>query len=447
MLSSAVLFSVRQKIVPYWPIFLLFVFSAYLLSCVMRPPLADVMAGILLLVGLFGLRGSLRYLEQNPLARYEKYLLITLALYALVTVISFIYWPATRESHMRLEDDLKFLMFIPLYLVLRQYHFNVSALLVVFMVFAFLLGVVSILIYVQGCCASAYWPNIHPFFDMHVWNRPSGSVNPMRYGVIALITAGVLVNAKLIFKGKRWSLKMALLVGFVLALVACFLTQTRGVWLSVPVLCLAYMLYLFKSGQAKYMWTLLLVSVVLMVGLSQSNFIEKRINTTVHNLERYAQGDGQSSLGVRLDMYKFSFSLFTQNPIFGHGLGVYKAKAKAALDNGELEGVSVHVAKRRTPHNEFFLALIERGLIGLLAVLALFLVPGYIFYRALKSKDEAVVFYGLNGLVLLLVFFVAGQTGTLFNHNVFTHFYILLVLMFVSQINVVGRLQASPYKS
>jgi hypothetical protein len=37
---------------------------------------------------------------------------------------------------------------------------------------------------------------------------------------------------------------------------------------------------------------------------------------------------------------------------------------------------------------------------------------------------------------MLTVFFVSGQTGTLFNHNLFTNFYIIMVLLFVSQIRV-----------
>jgi hypothetical protein len=66
----------------------------------------------------------------------------------------------------------------------------------------------------------------------------------------------------------------------------------------------------------------------------------------------------------------------------------------------------------------------------------LFTVPGFIFYRPVKSRSDDITFYGLCGLSMLTVFFVAGQTGTLFNHNLFTNLYIIMVLLFVSQIRV-----------
>lgn len=433
------------------PNILLFVVAVYLLSAVLIPPLADAMAIVLLLIGLVGLRAGVQYLRVSPLLGVEKFLLFIFFGYSLVSIASFLYWPYTKDSHMRLEDDLKFMLFIPLYLVLRLYCFNWNVLLYVFAIFAILLGVSSVLIYLEGCCSPPYLPNIHPYFDIFSWNRPSGSVNPMRYAAVALIVMAFLVNAKLVIRGKGVPLNAALMLAIVLALVACILTNTRGVWLAIPVLLVAYLYFLYKQGQFKYVWLVLAVAGLLSVAILQSSFVQKRINTTLHNFELYGQGYVDTSLGARLDMYKFSLTLISQNPLWGHGLGGFKAKAQEARKRGEIEGAARELGVRRTPHNEFLQVLIERGVLGLFVVLGLFFIPAVIFYRALKSKDEGVLFYGLNGMVVLLVFFVAGQTGTLFNHNVFTHFYIILILLFASQITVLdcraeqGRVIKSNY--
>jgi O-antigen ligase len=136
-------------------------------------------------------------------------------------------------------------------------------------------------------------------------------------------------------------------------------------------------------------------------------------------------------------MYKASLILTEERPVFGHGLGVFREKSKELKDSGALgKNIRAQVGIRKTPHNEFFQALVERGLIGLIATVLLFAVPGFIFYRAVKSRSDNITFYGLCGLSMLTVFFVAGQTGTLFNHNLFTNFYIIMVLLFVSQIRV-----------
>jgi O-antigen ligase len=424
--------SLREYISSKLSCLLLSVFTAYFLTTVFKPDFSDVMAATLVLIGLFCLKGSLKSLKKSPLGQLEQYLLVAFVVYAIVTIVSFSYWPSTRHGHMRLEDDIKFLFFIPLYMVLRQYQLRTRAILTVFIIFALLLGVVPIVQYIGISQYNEYWFKFDDAFRDH-W-RPSGSVNPMRYGVIALVLAGWLLNAKLVFKDKTWSLRFALLLGFVLALVGCFLTQTRGVWLAIPVLILAYLFYVFRMGRDRYIWVILLTSIVFLVSLSQSNLVQKRLDITLSNLQQYQEGNGNSSLGARLDMYKFSLKLFTDNPIFGHGLGVFKTKAQEARIDGQLAGMSTELGKRRTPHNEFFQALVERGVIGLVVTIMLLIAPGVIFYKALKSRSRKSVYYGLNGIVLLIIFFVAGQTGTLFNHNVFTHFYIIMVLLFASQI-------------
>ena len=171
-----------------------------------------------------------------------------------------------------------------------------------------------------------------------------------------------------------------------------------------------------------------------MAGVFSTGLVRDRIDTTVYNIERYKQGDSDSSVGARLDMYEFSWGLFLQAPLFGHGLGAFKEKAIEAREGGLLDDKSRVIGIVNTPHNEFFLAAVERGLVGLFVLLLLFAVPGYIFSRAAFSYDYVVAYYGVSGIGLLVVFFVAGQTGTLFHHNVFTHFYILMMFLFVSQI-------------
>jgi O-antigen ligase len=434
---SAFFLSLSQKTHNAPPYLLAVILSCYLLASVINPAASDLMVILLLIAGFIGILGSFRYLKSNPLMLFEKVFLSVFALYTVISVVSFLYWPATRNSHMRVEDDLKFLLFIPLYLVFRRYEFNAQLMVAIFVLFSIVLGVVSVLIFVQGCCSFKYWPDVGPYFDILNWNRPSGSVNPMRYAVVALIMSVFLVNYRLIFVRSGGLLNALAILGVGLSLLACFLTQTRGVWLATPILFLAYLFYLFKKGSARFLWVWVFVGLVSIFAVFQTDILQQRVDRTFHDLELYQQGDSNSSVGARLDMYEFSFSLFLQKPVFGHGLGVFKAKAQEARNSGLLDGKSSAIGVVRTPHNEFFLALVERGIIGLLAVCMLFIIPCYIFYRAaMDYRGKTISYFGLSGLGMMIIFFVAGQTGTLFNHNVFTHFYILVTLLFVSQIVV-----------
>jgi O-antigen ligase len=406
------------------------VFVCFLLLSVFALDYSEIFAGLLLLLGFVAFVNFKEGSRRLPFSDLEKYLLVALALYSLLSIVAFLYWPITKESHMRVEDDLKFLMFIPLYLLVRQMSFDRKKLIVVVALLSTLMGGVSLVQYLQFDFIVA----LYPFTYI---NRPSAGVNPMRYAVIAVLAVCFIFNFWVTYKNKSNFMRVCLLLAMILGMVACVLTQTRGVLLSLPLLALLYGYYLYRKGDRKYLLAFLVGVFLIFLGASQSSFVQKRIDTTVLNVERYMAGDGISSLGVRLDMYKACMILFKESPVFGHGLGVFREKSKELKDAGSL-GDKVHdeVGSRKTPHNEFFQAVIERGLIGLLVTMFLFIVPGLIFYRATISSDRDVSFYGLSGMSLLVVFFVAGQTGTLFNHNLFTNFYIIMVLLFVSQIRV-----------
>lgn len=101
------------------------------------------------------------------------------------------------------------------------------------------------------------------------------------------------------------------------------------------------------------------------------------------------------------------------------------------------------MGKWANPHNEILQVMVEKGAIGLITLLLLFAAPGYLFLQALNGADDSVLgqkikFYAMSGLSLLVVYAVAGQSVALFEHDVFNHFFTLVVLLFASQIRVVG---------
>jgi O-antigen ligase len=413
-------------------LFICIFITCFLLLSVFFPKYSEVFAVLLLLFGFSSIKGLRENTPESGLKNYEIWLIGSFAVYGLISMISFLYWPATRESHMRVEDDLKFLICIFLYLSLRRYEFNVHWLLKVFTLLALLMGLVSVALYLNlGVTESLFrGPNSGSY-------RPSAGVNPMRYAVVALVVASFVLNYWFTAKSKDIATKFLLMVAVIMGLVACALTETRGIWLAIPLLALLYGYYFFRRGDRRYL-VATLIGLSLIMGLAfQSDLVQERISKTFENIERYQDGDGDSSVGARLDMYKASLILAAERPILGHGLGVFREKSKELKDSGVLGlKVRAEVGVRKTPHNEFFQALVERGVIGLVITILLFAIPCYIFYRAVKSRSDKITYYGLCGLSMLVVFFVAGQTGTLFNHNLFTNFYIIMVLLFVSQIRL-----------
>jgi len=415
-----------------WSLLLLCIYSVYLFTALTFPFIGKSAAGGLLLLGLCGL---FRLREQYYiLNNAEKWLLFSFALFSVVSIISFFYWPHTRLAQMHLEDYSTFLMLIPLYLLLRQFRFNFTWLLVLLALTSILLGSVSMAQYMamkyfqtQILISDNYWS--------HMWLRPSGGVNPMRYGAVSLILAAIALNGILVVRQKAVWLKVMLVLAVVMGLVACFLAQSRGSLLAIPVLAFAYGVYLYRAGHPRFLMVLAVAAVLLVAGLSQND----RVQRTIGSIEQYQEGNSSSPLGARFDMFTAAVVLIKQNPLWGHGLGGYLEGGKEVRKaNPDLHS---DVGTWSNPHNEILLVMVEKGIIGLLTLLLLFATSACLFFKVLYSSDQAVEFYAMSGLVLLIVYVVVGQSVALFQHDVFNHFFTLVVLLFASQVRVIGSVE------
>jgi O-antigen ligase len=412
-------------------------YAIYLIFALTVSSLGQISAGLLLIMGL----SSSYRLKQNlySLSLIEKWLLVSFAMFSLVSILSFFYWPQTRDARMHLEDYITFLMLLPLYLLLRQISFKVYWLVRIFVLVAIVLGVISISQYI----AMKYFGLRILTTGELAWLRPSGDVNPMRYAAISLIIMTFSLNAILVLRKKTVGLKILLVLAVIFALIACLLTQVRGSWIAIPVLLFYYVIYLYRNGNPKFLITTLLISGVIIGGASQNQSLKNRVLLIANDLQEYSQGNSKSSIGSRLDMFKAAGVLIKQNPIFGHGLNSYSPLATKIRN--DTPGMSRDVGVWANPHNEILQVLVEKGIIGLLTLLLLFLVPGWLFLKALNKTvnsdfSQHNKFYAICGITLLIVYTVAGQSVALFEHDVFNHFFALMVLLFASQIRVIEHL-------
>ena len=432
MLNSLANPVVSNRIGSYWPLVVFVLYVVYMATALTLPFVGKLSAGCLLLVGWLGLYGAKGGFY--AFTRAEKFLIVSFVLFTLISIISFFYWPHTRLAQMHLEDYGTFMLLVPLYVLLRQFQFNFTGIVVLLASMALLLGVVSTVQYV-----AMHYYHVQIFTSDNVfskmWGRPSGGVNPMRYAAISLVLSTIALNGVLLIKCKA-TLRVLLCVSAFMGLMACYLTETRGTFLAVPVLAFMYGVYLYKSGHPKFLMVLLVVSALLVAGLSQND----RVKATVASFEGYQQGNSVTSLGARFDMFKAAIILIEEKPIWGRGLGGYLEGGKEVRK--VYPDIEWHVGNWSNPHNEILLVMVEKGFIGLITLLMLFAAPAYLFFRALRRADDSSAgqqtkFYAMSGLSLLVVYAVVGQSVALFQHDVFNHFFCLMVLLLVSQVRVI----------
>lgn len=416
-----------------WPFLIILLYFLYLSNTLTFTFVGKVMAAMLLLLGFIGLLFA-RY-RAYELSISERYLLFSFALFSFISIVSFFYWPSTRLSQMQLEDYCVFIMLIPLYLLLRQFSFNIVVILVGLAFVSFMLGVLSVAQYI-AMESFNYQVKLTDNRWSHMWGRPSGGVNPMRYGAISLILASFSLNGFLLVGSKSKWLRVFLVMSSIMGLIACYLADSRSSFVAIPALILMYGVYIFKAGNPKNLMLLAVVGVFLIVGLSQN----ERVQRIANNVEYYQNGNANTPLGSRFDMFKAATILIKERPLWGYGLGGYLEGGKQVRKAHPY--LHQDVGTWSNPHNEILLVMVEKGAVGLISLILLFSVSAYLFYKALKGSEgditgQYIRFYSFSGLCLLLVYAVVGQSVALFQHDVFNHFFCLVVLFFASQIRAV----------
>jgi len=264
----------------------------------------------------------------------------------------------------------------------------------------------------------------------HDWGEGRlGSVflNPIHFGDIAMIL-GVLSALSIHWwqkdSGAVCVLKIA---GLLAGLSASLLTGSRGGWLALP-LILA-LVVIVVGGEKSRRWRLLvLVAAVLgLVGVYlASGMIHDRIQLVWADLAQYAQGQKDTSIGIRLQIYEAALTLIPRHWVFGLGAGGFGASLQALVDAGQMTPMAADLGRGEV-HNEMLAYLANYGLVGGLAIVAIHLAPGVLCWRYLKVPATPQRRAALMGLVFALAFFVFGLTVEIYTLKMTASFYAAVI--------------------
>lgn len=213
-------------------------------------------------------------------------------------------------------------------------------------------------------------------------------------------------------------------------LYAAYLSQTRGSWIAVPVFAMiGYAMT--TSLRAGHKLVAITVVFAMLIGFSaSSDTVRARVREARSDISSYVDGTNRdTSVGIRFQLWRGAWLLFTEHPYFGVGLERYTDALK------ELEARNVITPMAATfhhAHNEILYNMATLGVFGMAAVLALYFVPIFYFTRAIRHPDKELRTIAGMGLVLAGGFFIFGLTEVMFFYWTVNHtFYsILLAVMF-----------------
>ncbi|WGE32247.1 O-antigen ligase family protein [Actinobacillus genomosp. 2] len=231
------------------------------------------------------------------------------------------------------------------------------------------------------------------------------------------------------YANKQYRLVFLGLIAGLLGIIASFLTTARGAWIGVPVV-LMVIFWLNRRNLSKW----LVIGVLLITlsgGIFASKTIYQRYQSAQDDISAYLNHSNTStSVGARFDMWKSAIIGIQEKPIFGWGLEGVKTMRNQHFQEGK---ISQYAASFGHSHNQYLHDTSTRGLLGLIALLAILFVPLIIFWHNLRQSTAGSLTYlwgvvGISHILLTMSYFL---TQAFISHNSGIMFYFVTTIIFL----------------
>lgn len=203
-------------------------------------------------------------------------------------------------------------------------------------------------------------PNIEIFANYLVY-RGNKSI---LLGILLAIAAGWMLYEMASLTDRRW-LWLRVSAFLYVAIALLFLAKTRTASLIFVLLCLLFFLKYLTLSWRSVLWILGFVLLLTVTWLSASNLRLRTIGT-IDDINAFSQGQQISDDGIRLEMYSVTSKIIAEKPWTGHGIATWPSQYQKHAKGLPSEGT-------RTPHNDYLFYAAEIGLIGLAALLWIWL--------------------------------------------------------------------------
>lgn len=250
-------------------------------------------------------------------------------------------------------------------------------------------------------------------------NRWAGVINPIPYAGIAALLGLLLIH----FSIHSNTIRHKLVFGFIalLPIISLVLTESRGVWLAF----IGALFFLFWGKFKFNVKKIIVIGIPLfcVAFLLSGNLIEQRIAKTQYEIEQIQQGNMNTSIGLRFQMWKAALQLSKGHLIIGLGTDHFDGLEQLYQE----KKISKTLYEYHPPHyhNQFIDSVVKSGLIGLFFLLLLLLLPLYLVRHADKRTKNIV-------LSVVALYVVMGLTDAPFYNGQTFILYILTMLILIN---------------
>ena len=207
------------------------------------------------------------------------------------------------------------------------------------------------------------------------------------------------------------------------------LSTARGGWPALPIILIA-LLWMYRRNLSKtFFITLIGLFAIAIIGIAQmpNNRMSERFAAAQYDIQQYLErGNGSTSVGARFDMWKSVFIMVKEKPILGWGTQGAGQKRHQLADQGV---ISQYAGQFTHAHNQYLDDLSKRGIVGLAAFLAIFVIPLRRFMQGLKSDSAETKLIAALGTIHVLAVMIYSLSQGFFTHNSGNLFYFFLTIV------------------
>ncbi len=259
-----------------------------------------------------------------------------------------------------------------------------------------------------------------------------GTLDLIHFGDFELIL-GVLSLFSIDWFGRdKLPIRILKLLGFIAGLAASFASGSRGGWLAIP-LFIAIFIYFMMGRSSPRMIISAVFAAMLSATLlfSFNSMFHQRVSQLASDVVVFDQGSRDTSTGIRWQLYKAAVDVFLHHPVFGAGPEGFALATKQMGEAGTLTEKAAAMGHAEV-HNDILSKAAGMGIFGLFAILAIYLVPFRLFWRATSSSLVQIRRAGILGITFVSGFFVFGLTVEILDLTMATAFYSFTVAVLLA---------------
>ncbi|QRF89069.1 hypothetical protein CLH39_01950 [Alcaligenes faecalis] len=268
-------------------------------------------------------------------------------------------------------------------------------------------------------------------WEFYVLNYPraDGYTGVIQFGNIALMLGIFSLSGALYHLPGQPSWHKALcLVGGIMGFYASFMSGSRGGWIALPFVALLILIsQVNKSNLKRVMATVVVLMIVLTVAAFNSRSFNERMEMLQYDVQQYAQGNPDTSIGNRFALWVEALRLIRQQPVLGYPSREYRAELQKVADAQPKLSAAMGLANT---HNSFLEILVFYGFLGLLPFLALLAYGLRYFLPKLRASDTQQRAIAMCGSALIINYIIFSQSQVMFHRNNTLIFFLISLVYF-----------------